>query len=310
MFLFYINDLPDCVSSETMVALFADDSKCIKEIKHISDCLQLQSDVDNLLLWSEKWCMRFNADKCKLLTVTRKRNPIIHHYVMNNTPIEKVESMRDLGVEISSNLSWDTHINISVTKANRMLGLVQRTCGHNCSIQTKRQLYLTLIRSILDYSSQSWAASTKKSLLHLEGVQRRATKYILGYPKEMTYEERLIKLNLLPLSYRREINDCIFLAKCRQGNYDLNLNNFVSFKVPEDTSLVISSFKTESFRHSFFNRVYYSWNNMPLHDTSTACVSFYKSQLLEYYSDLLKTKFSSANSCTWVGKCHCKSCRY
>ena len=39
-----------------------------------------------------------------------------------------------------------------------------------------------------------------------------ATKFILGFPNgEMSYEERLVKLNLIPLSYRHEMKDLLFL---------------------------------------------------------------------------------------------------
>ena len=43
----------------------------------------------------------------------------------------------------------------------------------------------------------------------IENVQRRATKFILIYPQNMTYNERLIKFNLLPLEHRREISDVL-----------------------------------------------------------------------------------------------------
>ena len=37
----------------------------------------------------------------------------------------------------------------------------------------------------------------------LENVQRRATKFILGYPENMNYKERLSILGIMPLEYRR-----------------------------------------------------------------------------------------------------------
>ena len=41
----------------------------------------------------------------------------------------------------------------------------------------------------------------------LEGVQRKATKFILNYPLHIGYKERLTKLNILPLEYRRDMKD-------------------------------------------------------------------------------------------------------
>ena len=46
---------------------------------------------------------------------------------------------------------------------------------------------------------------------------------------EMSYKERLIRLNLLPLVYDRELNDITFFYKCLYGQIDLNVRDFVSF---------------------------------------------------------------------------------
>ena len=47
-----------------------------------------------------------------------------------------------------------------------------------------------------------------RNINNLELVQRRATRFILG--RDYSEYERLSKLNLLPLKYRREINDLVF----------------------------------------------------------------------------------------------------
>ena len=82
LFLLYVNDLPSCLSSNSTLALFADDSKCYKEITSPDDCLTLQQDIDSLLNWSEIWGMSFNTSKCKILRVTRSSNPCIYPYSM------------------------------------------------------------------------------------------------------------------------------------------------------------------------------------------------------------------------------------
>ena len=51
MFLLYIDDLPSAVSCCT-TALFADDSKCFKEISSPTDCILIQRDIDQLYEWS------------------------------------------------------------------------------------------------------------------------------------------------------------------------------------------------------------------------------------------------------------------
>ena len=53
----------------------------------------------------------------------------------------------DLGVPITSSLSWDTHIHYVVAKANKLLGLLKRTCRLLTYVNVRRTLYLSLVKS-------------------------------------------------------------------------------------------------------------------------------------------------------------------
>ena len=66
--------------------------------------------------------------------------------------------------------------------------------------------------------SELWSPFTCKDKLLLENVQRRARKFILNYPKDMSYKDRLLKLNLLPLEYRRDLKDLVLIFKARAGH--------------------------------------------------------------------------------------------
>ena len=75
-------------------------------------------------------------------------------------------------------------------------------------------------------------------------------------------------LNLLPLSYDREIKDLTYFFKLLNGFYDLSMSNFASFVSHNRTrncknpSLVLKvpSCKISSFQSSFFNRIVPLWN--------------------------------------------------
>ena len=54
-----MNDLEDEISSN--VLKFADDTKIFREVKDNKDCSILQSDLDKLVCWSQKWHMEFNV---------------------------------------------------------------------------------------------------------------------------------------------------------------------------------------------------------------------------------------------------------
>ena len=63
--LIYVNDLPDWIKTE--IKMFADDTKLWNKITEPNDCIKLQRDLDSLQNWSDKWLLRFNPDKCKVM---------------------------------------------------------------------------------------------------------------------------------------------------------------------------------------------------------------------------------------------------
>ena len=73
LFLLYVNDLPDVVSPDTSIALFADDAKCSRPISGLVDHQGLQQDLNSLYDWSGVWGLSFNHKKCETMRISRKR---------------------------------------------------------------------------------------------------------------------------------------------------------------------------------------------------------------------------------------------
>ena len=81
-----------------------------REIKYSTDQLHLQADINTITEWEKRWQMSFNKSKCYSMRVTHKKKPEITTYSMDATPLEEVESYPYLGVEISKDFNWGTHI--------------------------------------------------------------------------------------------------------------------------------------------------------------------------------------------------------
>ena len=94
------------------------------------------------------------------------------------------------------------------------MGMIKRAIGFNASEKVSRSLFTALVRSDVEYGSSLWSGTSKRNLQLIEGIQKRATNYILNYPN-LDYRERLPKLKRLPLSFRREIIDLTFFLKCK-----------------------------------------------------------------------------------------------
>ena len=71
--------------------------------------------------------MRFQPVKCNMMQLTRKRIKKIHaSYILEGTDLENIESIKYLGVTITNDLRWNTHVSNVCTKANRAFGFLRR----------------------------------------------------------------------------------------------------------------------------------------------------------------------------------------
>ncbi len=135
---------------------------------------------------------------------------------------------------MQENLKWDHHYDSISAKAYQKLGLIKRTFSTSNSISTKKQLYLSLVRSQLSYGSQLWLPMLIKHIVSLEKIQRRATKFIVGYNSNLSYKERLIQLNLLPLMYHLELLDVVFfVTSFKNLSNRFDISKYVSISIQE-----------------------------------------------------------------------------
>ena len=83
----------------------------------------------------------------------------------------------DLGVTISKDLSWNTHINNITSTPNKTLGFVKRNVvTKNKDIKT--MAYNSLVRPQVEYASVVWSPYTKDNINKIEKVQRRAARWV------------------------------------------------------------------------------------------------------------------------------------
>jgi len=158
--------------------------------------------------------------------VTRKKNPVHYDYHLGQVGLQRVNEETDLGVMITSKLTWKIHVLMVSASANKLLGLqLRRTCPMLTDVKVRRSLYLALVKSQMSYATEEWSPSHSTLRQKVEKVQRRATH---GIPQtkqgELSYKERLIHLDLLPLTYDREVKDLIFLNKALYAHIDIDVS--------------------------------------------------------------------------------------
>ena len=180
-----------------------------------------------------------------------------------------------------------------------MLAFLCRNGVMSFTTDHRKLLYLTFVRSYIGYASEVWAPSTIGSIAEIESLQCRATKFILNthWQEDISYHERLSRLNLLPLTYWHEVKDLIFYFKCRAGHYTLPIADYVKpkgtrlIRHSSDQHVLIPKFRTKLFQFSYFNRIVKLWNTLPVSTRTLSSLNQFKSHVLQRYSAAFRTNY-------------------
>ena len=96
--------------------------------------------------------MAFHPEKCNVLTITKKRNPIKFNDTLHGHSLEHVTSAKYLGCTITSDLKWGPHINNICNKANSTIGFLKRNLNTGIAKKSvKERAYQSLVRPSLEY---------------------------------------------------------------------------------------------------------------------------------------------------------------
>jgi hypothetical protein len=289
LFVLFINDLPDVVTN--LCSMYADDTKIYGPVSTQAEAQTLQEDLDNLVEWSDKWQMRFNAEKCSLLHLGNKNMKM--DYSMGSHGGDRVvlnssEGERDLGVFVDCDLKFSEHVEKQVNKANKILGLVRRSYEY-LDCETMRMLFIALVRPHLEFANVVWSPRLEKDKQLIEGVLRRATKCIPGL-KNMEYEDRLRKMNIPSMCYRRLRGDLIEAYKCVHGLYDcvsplqVNTRGFTrghQFKLEKQYC------RTSLRQHFFSNRIVDTWNALDNDTVTASTLNCFKNRIDLIFQDYM-----------------------
>ena len=173
-----------------MTALYADDIRLYRSILSSLDAHKLQQALTNLDSWSLHNNINFNVSKCKVLIVTRKKNPVRYDYHLGHVYLQRVNEEKDLGVMITSKWTWETQVLMVTAKAKKLLGFLRRTCPMLTDVKVRRSLYLALEKSQMSYATKVWSHSHSTLKQKAERDQRRATRWILQIKQgELSYRE-------------------------------------------------------------------------------------------------------------------------
>ena len=282
LFLAYINDLPDQLISN--IRLFADDVILYRPINTPEDTDILQNDINSLHNWEKTWQMKFNISKCFIMNVTHQRKFVPHEYHLGDSILQVVSNHPYLGVNLSNNLSWASHINQTVNKANSVLGLLKRNLW-NCSSRTKEIAYKTIVRPRLDYCSSVWDPYQKVHQDSLEKVQRRAARFVTKeYRHTCSVTKMLQNLGWETLQDRREKSRLLTLFKETHNITPSNITRHIDkesslkprTRQSHELNYKVTRPNKDCYKYSLYPRTIIKWNGLPAAAKSAPNVATFK----------------------------------
>nr|XP_054752844.1 uncharacterized protein LOC129258628 [Lytechinus pictus] len=179
LFLLFINDLPEYVSSQSTVRLFADDCILYRKVKH--------------------------PQKCRVMHVTNKRVIIKSStpYYIHGIPLVEADKAKYLGVNFQENLKWNHHVDKTIKSANSVSSFLQRNI-RDCPLKMKVLCYKALVLPVLEYAAVVWDPFTQRNISKLEMVQRRYARFALGdFRRTSSVSDMLKQLQWATLQERR-----------------------------------------------------------------------------------------------------------
>ena len=216
LFLILINDIDENIDSSS--SLFADDTRLTRKIDKEEDVEKLQNDLNKLYQWQEENNMLFNGKKFEVLRYGNNKS--IKESTSYFTPnfediIEEKETLRDLGIIMSNDGAFSSHVEFVCGKVKQKSSWILRTFQAR-NTWFMKFMWKTLVQCHIDYCSQLYLPGKPADLERLENLQRLYTKKIPEI-RNLDYWQRLKVLQMLSQERRMERYRAIYVWKMIEG---------------------------------------------------------------------------------------------
>jgi hypothetical protein len=284
LFIVYTADVKYNVRSSWV--MYADDMKIYNDSLNYQ---MLSNDISNISKWASDWQLPLNIGKCTVLHIGDK-NPC-HGYYLGGVELLKSSSCLDLGVLVTSNLSWSEHTSYVVKRANKIVYLLSKTFTKT-TLAVTAKLIKSYVRPVLEFGHGVWAPNLKRDIDLLESVQRRATRIPFGRNRP-EYSERISIMNLPLLSDRRKRGDVILVHQALTGDKNSSIKHLFPLNDGgrtrgHDLKLAKDNFRTSARQNFITNRVFDVWNSLPVEVVTSKTPLGFKSRYDSYVTSVTK----------------------
>ena len=292
LFVIYINDITKCTSSLEgvgNVALFADDMKV-----YSTKTENLQVSLNHICTWLRERQLTLAPHKCTVIPIKKPSlETDVQDFYLNTTQVSHCDNVKDLGVIISSDLKWSSHVNYIHKSASATSYQIFKAFK-TTNIWTLLKLFTTYVRPKLEFNTSVWSPYLSKDIEKIEKIQATYTRKAFQRCniKFSSYENRLYQLSIKSLQDRRIIFDLVLTYKIIHGLTDMDFNDFFTFKsnpysLRGNTIKIAAKLKINTknpnlqIKHCFFLRATKYWNLLPDTIAQTSTLNIFKHRIAE-----------------------------
>ena len=297
LFLIYINDLPNCLNY-AMPRMFADDTN----VSYAADSLNelqnvLNSELKSLHNWLITNRLSLNIAKTEFMTIGSRQklrtiDDVITIKIIINfkSEINRVDSVKSLGVYIDNHLTWTKHIDKISKKIASAIGALKRIRPY-ITTNTAVQVYQALIQPHFDYCCSVWDGLGETLSCEMQKLQNRAARVIMRANYDASAGILLDALHWDNLSLRRAKLKAGLVFKTLKGNVPLYLQNMFSVRGigynirNSEMRLNLPKPRTNYLKRSFSYSGALLWNSLPQDIRKLQSFAQFRKAVAEYYSN-------------------------
>ena len=234
LFNILIHDLPNAVSDNVTIAQYADDicmwmKLTLKKATKMRDQNHIrrlyQSDLDSISNYMTENGLALSPEKTHMMLFNSGDNPQIKPtFKLFGNALEYVNSVKFLGIFLTSKLSWNAHFDFMLTKARQSFNLLKMISKQSWAMDTQTLIHISraLIRSRLSYGQEIFFSAPKYLLQKIESIDCKGLKLALGVPMHASNKLTYSIARMLPLTESRELACAKFAVR-----YTSISNNFI-----------------------------------------------------------------------------------
>ena len=196
------------------------DDLSFAEVRQANQPTKIEMDVQDLDGWSNSNFLKLNPSKCKVMQICFKSKdpPPAPSLKIGGKELEVVTETKLLGLNVQSNLSWESQVDSMVSKGSRRLYMLNRLKRFGLPVEDLVSVYVSYVRPVVEYATPVWHGNlTEQQSARLESIQKRACRIILGRSYD-SYTEALKVTGLHMLSSRRSQLCTNFAIDCTQSD--------------------------------------------------------------------------------------------